>query len=160
MTVERVLEKLAPLVGTWTTEATHRLMPGVVIRGTAAFEWLEGRGFLIHRSRPDHPDFPQSIAMIGPADRDRVEGSSKGAPSAATGSRLSMHCFDSRGVHRVFEVNIDDETWRCWRDAPGFSQRFTVALADGGDTIRVVAQLCTDDVHWIDDLELTYRRSK
>ena len=69
-----------------------------------------------------------------------------------------MHYFDSRGVFRVYEVSIDDESWRLWRNAPGFSQRFTGTFADGGDAIVGRWQLCQDDVRWDDDLEITYRR--
>jgi hypothetical protein len=69
-----------------------------------------------------------------------------------------MHYFDSRGVFRVYEVSIDDKAWRCWRDAPGFSQRFTGNFAEDGDSISGCWQLSRDDVHWDDDLRITYRR--
>jgi hypothetical protein len=69
-----------------------------------------------------------------------------------------MHYFDSRGVFRVYEVNVDSEAWRLWRNAPGFSQRFTGSFADGGDTIAGRWQLCEDDVNWNDDLQIVYRR--
>lgn len=38
------------------------------------------------------------------------------------GSQLCMHYFDSRGVFRVYDVAVDDEGWRLWRDSPGFSR--------------------------------------
>jgi len=160
MTVEPALEHVDRLVGTWTTEATHPALPDVVVHGTAVIEWLEGERFLIHRARTDHPDFPDSISIIGVMGRDRVDNSSDDVASAATESHLSMHYFDSRGVFRVFEVSVDDGAWRCWRDAPGFSQRFTGAFAEGGDTISGCWQLCRDDVHWDDDLQITYRRRR
>jgi len=71
-----------------------------------------------------------------------------------------MHYFDSRGVFRVYDASIDDESWRFWRAAPGFSQRFTGTFADGGDTVVGRSQVCQDDVHWADDLQITYRRRK
>ena len=43
MSDDSELEQLDRLVGTWTTAATHPAMPGVVVRGTATIEWLEGR---------------------------------------------------------------------------------------------------------------------
>jgi hypothetical protein len=154
---EPSLRPLDQLVGTWTTEATHPAVPGIVVRGTATIEWLEGERFLISRTRTDHPDFPDAISIIGFADRDRVHGgpSTNAAPG---GNRLSMHYFDSRGVSRVFDVSIDNQTWRFWRDAPGFSQRFTGTFCDNGDTIVGRTELCQDDVHWNDDLAITYRR--
>jgi len=139
------------LVGNWTTKATHPALPGVIVHGSADIEWLEGQRFLIVRSRTDHPDFPGSISIIGSTERDRAD-----AP--ADEAHLSMHYFDSRGVFRVFDASIDDESWRFSRNAPGFSQRFTGTFAEGGDTIIGVTQLCRDDVHWNDDLKITYRR--
>src|SRR5829696_6619259 len=88
---EPVLQRLNRLVGVWTTEATHPAMPGTVVRGTAIIEWLEGGRFLIHRARTDHPDFPDSISIVG----DTIVG-----------------------------------TW----------------------------QLCSEDIHWEDDVQITYRR--
>jgi hypothetical protein len=159
MTSEPALEPLNRLVGTWTTEATHPAIPGVVVHGTVSVEWLEGERFLIHRARTDHPDFPDAIWIIGFIDRDRV-GSAPVTDPAADGKRqLTAHYFDSRGVFRAFDVSIDDESWRIRRDAPGFSQRFTGTFADGGDTIVGLWQLCQDDVHWNDDLRIEYRRS-
>jgi hypothetical protein len=41
-----------------------------------------------------------------------------------------------------------------------FSQRFTGTWADGGDTILGRRQLGRDDVHWMGDLAITYRRRR
>ena len=51
-------------------------MPGVVVHGTAVIEWLEGERFITHRARTDHPNFPDSLSVIGrlwPKSRDRLE---------------------------------------------------------------------------------------
>ena len=157
MTADPTLEPLDRLVGTWATEATHPAMPGVVVHGTAIIEWLEGERFLIHRARTDHPDFPDALSITGHIEHDRVDGATGAVPAAAT-PRLRMHYFDSRGVFRDYEASMADASWRIWRDAPGFSQRFTGTLSDGGDTIVGRWQLCRDDVHWADDLQITYRR--
>jgi len=151
------LKSLNRLVGTWTTEAIHPMFPGVTVRGTAVIEWLEGERFLIHRARTDHPQFPDSISIVGFTDRDRVDGA-HGSTDVGDGDRLTMQYFDSRGVFRVLDVGMDDETWRISRSAPGFSQRFTGTFADGGATIAGLWELCQDDVHWHDDLRITYRR--
>lgn len=148
------LEHLQRLVGIWTTEATHPALPGVVVHGTAVVEWLEGRQFVIHRARTDHPDFPDSISIIGYTDRDRVDAS---AATDAT-PRLTMHYYDSRGVFRIYDASIDDVAWRLERPAPGFSQRFTGTFAEDFRTILGRWQSCEDDVHWADDLQITYRR--
>ena len=135
------LQPLDAFVGEWTTEATHPEFPGVVVRGHAVFEWLEGEQFLIQRSRNEHPEFPDAIAIIG-----------------VLGDGLAMHYYDSRGVHRLYPTSFDDGVWRFWRDAPEFSQRFEGTFADAGDTIQCRSQLSYDDATWEDDLELTYRR--
>ncbi len=147
------------LLGTWATEATHPAMPGLVVRGTAVVEWLEGERFLLIRARTDHKDFPDSLWVVGDMGQDRAAAAdASGAGRRASPSSLQMHYFDSRGVFRVYETEIDADAWRWWRDAAGFSQRFTGRLADGGRTIVGLSQLCEDDAHWRDDLAITYRR--
>ena len=87
------LEPFEALVGTWTTEATHRIYPSTVVRGRSAFEWLDGKRFLIQRSVTDHPEFPDAMAVFGVTDE-----------------QLSMHYFDSRGVYRVYAVSLSEGT--------------------------------------------------
>jgi len=135
------LEALNALVGEWALEATHPAFPSTVVRGRANVEWLEGEQFLIHRSRTDHSEFPDSIVIIG-----------------AEGDRLAMHYFDSRGVQRIYGASLSEGVWRMWRDEPGFSQRFTGELGDRGDTISGLWELSRDGSTWDDDLEITYRR--
>jgi hypothetical protein len=154
---EPSLERLNQLVGSWTTEATHPALPGLIVHGTAAFEWLQGERFLIQRARTDHPDFPDSVSILGFTDRDRVEGAG-GAAATSREPQLNMHYFDSRGVFRVYQASVEPGSWRLWRNAPGFSQRFTGVLADGGYTVAGLWQVCEDDVHWNDDLRITYHR--
>lgn len=69
-----------------------------------------------------------------------------------------MLYFDERGVSRKFEVTLRDNIWKMWRNAPGFSQRFTGTILDGGSTILGQSELSRDDTSWQDDLELTYQR--
>lgn len=152
------LEYLNRLVGTWTTAAVHPAMPGIVVHGTVVAEWLEGERFLIHRARTDHADFPDSISIIGVTDRDRVDTPTGEDTATTAESRLTMHYFDSRGVFRVYDADIDDRALRFRRDAPGFSQRFTGTFDDGDNTIAGQWQLSRDDNTWNDDLKITYRR--
>ena len=154
MTDGRSLEQLQPLVGRWTTEARHPAFPGQVFPGTAEFEWLDGQRFLICRSHTDHPDFPDAVSVIGFMDRDRADVPSSAPPA----TRPAMHYFDTRGVFRVYEIDLDDGAWRWSREVPGFSQRFTGTFSDDGNSIDGRSQLRRDDVHWEDDLQLTYRR--
>jgi hypothetical protein len=158
MTSDSTLRHLDRLVGTWTTEATHPAVPGVVVHGSADVEWLEGERFLILRTRTDHPDFTDAISIIGNTEHGRADPSTGTAPAAAGATRLEMHYYDSRGVFRLYQTSIDATAWRFWRDELGFSQRFVGTFVDGGDTISGQAQLNQDDLHWVDDLAITYRR--
>ncbi|MEP6835292.1 MAG: hypothetical protein ABJB74_18045 [Gemmatimonas sp.] len=158
MPADPTLDPFNQLLGTWTTEATHPKMPGVVVHGTATIEWLEGKQFLILRADTDHPDFPDSISIIGRTEHDRIDPSTHAVASTAGSAPLHMQYFDERGVFRINETRFEDAKWRWWRDAPGFSQRFTGTFTDSGDTIVGLSQLREDDVHWTDDLEITYRR--
>lgn len=134
-------EGLGRLAGEWTTEATHPKFPGLVVRGQANFEWLKGEKFVVVRASTDHPDFPDSISVIGDTDG------------------LRMHYFDDRGVHRIYEIRMTEAAWEWSRDAAGFSQRFVGTFEDGGNTIVGRSKLSLDDETWNDDLEITYRRA-
>ena len=155
--VMAALQAFNSYLGTWATEATHPAFPGVVVRGRVVIEWLEGERFVIHRARTDHPDFPDSISIIGFMDCSRAD---KSAPAPAGEPQLHMHYYDSRGVYREYETSVDAAAWRIWRHEPGFSQRYLGTVADGGNTIVGLWQLREDDVHWHDDLQITYRRSR
>ena len=142
------LERLGRrLVGAWTTEATHPALPGTIVSGTAEVQWLEGERFLIFRSHNDHPDFPDSISILGDTDG------------------LEWHYFDSRGVHRIYELRVTDDGWEISRDAAGrdaqaFSQRLTLTFEDGDDTMEGRSAISYDNETWEDDLQITYRRSR
>jgi hypothetical protein len=154
MTIDQELELLGRLVGSWVTEATHPMLPGLVVQGTVEAEWLEGKRFLIHRARAEHEDFPDSISVIGNIERDRVGAAQHSGSEAG----LCMQYFDSRGVFRAYDVSIDEAAWRIWRDSPGFSQRYTGTFAPDGDTIVGLWELRQDDADWKKDLQITYRR--
>jgi len=148
-----VLAHLEALVGQWETAAIHPLFPGTTIRGHATFAWLEGRRFLIWRAHHDHPDIPDSIAIMGGEDAGDA------ATAAAPGGDCACHYFDSRGVSRVYRVAAGPGVWRMWRDWPGFSQRFVGTFGDSGDTIVGSGELAEDGATWHPDLQLTYRRA-
>ena len=151
-----MLQPLDRLVGRWSSEATHPSLPDTTVSGTLTAEWLEGRRFLILRTRNEHPEFPDAISIIGFSDVDRA-----GEPPAAAAeqpTQLSMHYFDSRGVCRVYDAVVDADTWRLWRHAPGLSQTFVGEFADDGDTVLGLWRMCEDGANWSDDLRVVYRR--
>lgn len=144
--MSKPLPHFARLIGEWSSEATHPKMPGVTVRGTATFEWLEGQQFVIMRSRNEHPDFPDAISIIGYTDRDTAEGTH--------GDQLTMSYFDSRGVARIYDFEIDDNQFTFSREG-SFPQRLTCRFE--GDTIVGTSQV-KEDGAWNDDLAITYRR--
>jgi hypothetical protein len=129
------------LVGSWTLDATHPLLPGAEIAGEMTFEWLDGRRLLIQRSHYEHAEIPDAVAIFGVID-----------------DQLSMHYFDSRGVHRIFTVSLVQGTLCYARNAPDFSQRFSLTVSDDLDTIAGRGELSRDRSSWQDDLAITYRR--
>jgi hypothetical protein len=69
-----------------------------------------------------------------------------------------MLYFDERGVSRKYEVTLHDNILKMWRNAPGFSQRFTGTIIENGDTMIGKWELSRDDLSWEKDLELIYKR--
>ena len=114
------IQKLSPLVGSWTVESPQFPdIPG----GTATFEWIEGGAYLLHRSLAPDP-VPDSIMIVG--GDDDVDS-----------ANLTVLYHDSRGVSRVYRTGFTDGTWRMWRDCPRFNQRFTGSLDDTGGRFSV-----------------------
>lgn len=153
------LDKLDRLIGSWTTEATHPMVPGVVVHGTTDVSWVDGKKFVIIRARTDHPQFPNATSIIGDLGHDRVDDKTGKIAGDGRDAGWHMHYYDSRGVYRDYETEIDDTAWRWHDDVPGFSQRFVGTFSKDGNTIDGQSQLRRDDVNWVDDLKITYRRA-
>ncbi|MEO7197142.1 MAG: hypothetical protein ABIZ50_01580 [Solirubrobacterales bacterium] len=141
---ELKLEPFRVLIGEWTIELTHPKVEDTVVRGRTSYELLEGSRFLIQRAINEHPDFPDSLCVIGVMEGDED---------------LSMQYFDSRGVHRVYVIGFDGRELTLQRDAPGFAQRARAELIDDGSTLAGLWQLDRDEQGFRDDLAFTYRRA-
>jgi hypothetical protein len=139
----QALQPFHVLIGTWNTVGGHPLMPGVIVHGQSSFVWIEGGAFLTMRSAIREPGIPTGIAIVGSDD--------------ATGEYFMLY-FDERGVSRKYDMSLRDNVWRWWRNAPGFSQRFTGTLSDDRRTIVGKGELSRDGATWEGDLELTYTR--
>ncbi len=137
------LKPFGVLIGNWQTTGTHRLVPDTLLHGHTSFEWLENGAFLLTRSEIDDPRFPSGLAIIGSDDST---------------AECCMLYFDERGVSRKFQVTLHDGIWKTWRNAPGFSQRFTGTIKEGGTTMLGLWELSTNGSSWEKDLELTYER--
>ncbi len=141
---DRALDRLDALVGAWTMEAGPPGGPAWPGEASVIFEWLEGRTFLIERWTIEMPEAPDGIAIIGTGDE----------PEA-----FRQHYFDSRGIHRVYEMTLDAGVWSLWRDSPDpFPQRFTGTFSDGARTITGRWEKAEDGSTWSTDFDLTYRK--
>ncbi|MFL5604485.1 MAG: hypothetical protein ACJ77R_13905 [Gemmatimonadaceae bacterium] len=138
------LQPFTMLIGTWTTVGRHPLVPDTVFHGRAVFEWVEGGAFLKWSSEVDEPGIPTGIAIIGSDD--------------STGE-TSMLYFDERGVSRRYVTSMQDGVWKWWRNAPGFSQRYTFTLSDDGRSMVGKGEMSKEDSTWEPDLASTYTRA-
>jgi hypothetical protein len=143
-TPNAALTRMNALVGEWNIEGSHVHFPTTKIRGKTTFEWLDGGFFLVQRSQADHPDVPNSISVIGCDDE---------------ADHCTMHYFDSRGVSRNYAMTLSDGVWKMWRDAPGFSQRFTGTFDASGGTISGAWELSKNGSTWEHDFDLLYTKA-
>ena len=145
-------KRLEVLVGEWTTEIVHPTVRPNSIRGRRRFEWLTksnngSGGFLVQHDEVEHPDFPDSVTLIG-VDAD------------APADLFTYHYFDTRGVERVYAMSLSDGVWKLWRDAPGFSQRFIGTFSVDGKTIDGCWEKSADGAQWEHDFDLTYTKER
>jgi hypothetical protein len=139
------IKQLNALVGAWTMVARPPDdSPWLGGTGRSQFEWLDGEKFLIQRWTFEVPEVPDGIAIIG-------------ADNAARG--VQQHYFDSRGVHRVYELSLFEGTWKLWRDsADPFPQRYIGVFSDGGKTITGRWEKDEQGGGWTTDFSLNYRK--
>jgi hypothetical protein len=139
------MDALDVLVGEWRMEVSFST-EGVAAR--AVFERILDGQFLVQRAEVDHPDAPNSFAVISPD---------------SGGDGYTQHYFDSRGVVRVYAMTLSDGVWTLLRDSPdfsplSFSQRFTGTFSDDGNTIDARWEQSDDGSNWELDFEMTYTR--
>lgn len=140
------LERLAVFVGEWNIEITSmsfRADKTAVVHGHTSFDWMEEGAFLIQHSEVPNSDFPSSVSIMGPDD------------SADT---CCMLYFDSRGVSRIYQMSLSADTWKLWRDFPGFSQRFIATFSDDHKVMTARWEKSNDGSNWELDFDETYTR--
>jgi hypothetical protein len=129
------------LVGTWSVEGSHPLLPGEPITGTASVTWLEEQQVLVLRSHYEHVRIPDALTV-----------------TAVLHGSPTMHYFDPRGEHRVFSVELDETGWRWWNDDPAFAQRWVSEFSEDGTVLAGHVERSENGGAWLPDIELTYRR--
>ena len=55
-------------------------------------------------------------------------------------------------------MSLRENTWKLWRDFPGFSQRFTGTFSDDYKIITARWEKSSDGSKWELDFELTYTK--
>jgi hypothetical protein len=136
------LRRLEPLVGDWEIVASIGGKP--LGRGRSTFAWLEGGAFLVQHSEVEQAGVPIATTIIGPDDSTET---------------WCMLYSDSRGVSRVYQMSLSDGVWKLWREAPGFSQRFTGTLRSDGKVITGRWEKSFDGSTWEHDFDLTYTQA-
>jgi hypothetical protein len=142
------LERLGVLVGEWNIEITSMSFLAdktAVVHGHTSFDWIEGGAFLIQHSEVPDSDFPSAVSIIGPDD---------------SAEAYCMLYFDSRGVSRIYQMSLSADTWKLWRDFPGFSQHFTATFSDDHNVMTARWEISDDGSNWELDFEETYTRAE
>jgi hypothetical protein len=139
------LRPLEVLTGRWIVEIrwspkTHELVGGpATVRGATRFDWIENGHFLVQHHGGEGA--PEARWLMG---RDETSG------------QYCVLYADARGVSRVYQMSMQDHTWRIWRNAPGFHQRFEGRLGVNGRTIDAHWEKSIDGETWERDFDLKY----
>ena len=145
------LERLNRFVGEWELEVP---LEGQTISERVTFDWLEEGAFLVQRSE---------VGDLSEAPTEWVENAPHSTVSIIglddTSEQFTMLYADSRNIFRVYQMSLSDGVWKLWRDASGFSQRFTGTFNDDGDVIEGTWERSDDGVDWEVDFDVTYTRA-
>ena len=142
------LHHLELLVGDWDMELSNAsFLPSSsdTVKGHASFEWLEDGAFLIMYMGNKPPGTPDAMWLIS---RDESI------------ANYTVLYYDARKVSRVYEMSFSEDTWKIWRNSPGFSQRFVGKISDDGNIIRAYWEKSSDGSTWEHDFDVTYTRVK
>ena len=146
------LERLEVLVGQWNLEAIWPEGGPEEVAGTCTFEWELGGRYLVQRTELTIPEAPDTVAVIGPDSRDDARAT------------FVQHYFDSRGVTRIYAMELGDTGLTLERKTPDFSpldfwQRYVGHLSEGSSQIRGAWEASTDEGRtWDHDFELNFTR--
>lgn len=124
------------ILGTWTTSMKHVQLSDP-ITGRQVFERVLDGAFVMQRASADLPDVPHGIALF---------------------EDTAVHYFDSRGVTRLFDLELTEDSWSMIRRDPDFWQRSTTRFV-GSDVMEAVGENSHDGgVTWEHDFTMRYTR--
>ena len=139
------MERLEVFTGEWVMEV--RFPDGNGGTARAVFEWALDRQFLICRTLV--PGGAPDALMVMGYDRGRMP--------------YCQHYFDSRGVARVYAMDLSDGVWTLLRDSADFTplefaQRYTGMFSPDGQRIDGRWESANDGVTWELDFHLNYTK--
>jgi hypothetical protein len=140
------LKDLEAFVGQWTmviSNASFLSDLSAVIKSSASFEWFEDGDFLVLKQGTK--ETAHATWFIG-RDQDSLN--------------YTALYFDDRHFSRVYEMSFQDNSWKIWRNAPGFVQSFEGKLSEDKNTITGAWGKSSDGRKWEHDFDLVYTRAK
>ena len=143
---DAAMARLEAFIGEWVMAA--RFPDGNGGTGRAVFEWTLERRFLVCRT--EVPGAPDALMVMG-YDQGR-------AP-------YCQHYFDSRGVARIYAMDLSGGIWTLLRDSADFTpldfaQRFTGTFSADGRRIDGRWESARDGSAWELDFHLIYTKTR
>ncbi len=138
--INPALNELEFLEGDWDMELSNAAFlpdPTQKVNGDVSFDAIEDGALLVMR---------QAGAAIWVIGRDEDQ------------SEYKVLYFDDRKVSRVYNMSFDGKTWKMWRDAPNFSQRFEGTVSDDRKTIHAYWEKSTDGKSWERDFDMLFTK--
>jgi len=145
MTFNPALADLEFLAGAWEMELSDASFlpdPATRLRGSVTFELIEHGAALAMRM--GGATTPTATWIIGRDDSQ---------------PEYQVLYADDRGVSRVYGMSLGASSWRMWRDAPDFSQRFDAHVSDNQAEIEGSWRKSFDGgITWEHDFKVRYTR--
>jgi hypothetical protein len=137
--INPALKELEFLAGKWSmkiSNASFLSSLSEVIEAPATFEWYKDGEFLVLRQGTK--ETAHATWLIG-HDQD--------APT------YTVLYFDDRHFSRVYEMSFKNDTWKIWRNAPGFVQSFEGKVGKDKNTIAGAWGKSVDGKKWEHDFD-------
>ena len=145
------IEILHSFIGEWEVQAYRDGKP--MGKDHITFEWIENGTFLRQTAETVSTEgVPSEWVNVLPTPLTCIIGFDD------TNSHFSQLYADARGVFRVYQMGLDGRKWKLWREAPGFSQRFTGIFSGDGKKINGAWETSEDGKSWSKDFDLEYNR--
>ena len=140
------LAELGFLIGEWDmalSSASFLPDPGQVVHGRVEISPIEDGRVLVMRQAVEPSGPPGASWLIG-RDDSKAE--------------YTVLYADGRGVSRIYEMALTNDSWRLWRTDPNFSQRFEATVSSDGTSIEGRWEKRQSGGIWEHDFNVTYSR--